>query len=82
MSKSDAIGEATHAYIGRKACGCIVAAVLDTPGYPKRAAKEVAKFIRDGLTVERVENSVVRAEFGCKHNKKPVANHDQLKLEI
>lgn len=44
----------THDYIGRKKCGCVVAAVVDMPGFEKETAKTVAEFIRDGLTIERI----------------------------
>lgn len=42
------------AYVGKKSCGCIVAFVVDEPEYPRDTAREVAEFIRSGLTVERV----------------------------
>jgi Ethanolamine utilization protein EutJ (predicted chaperonin) len=64
------MSQATHSYIGRDpACNCIVAATVDNPDHPKRVAKEVAKFIRQGLAVERVEHEVVRQYFGCEHRK-------------
>lgn len=48
------------AYIGRKSCGCIVAATVDDPIFKKDTAKFVAKLLRDGLFVERVSCQFVR----------------------
>ena len=44
-------------YIGRKACGCIVAAVVDMQDHKKETAKAVRQFISDGLTIERVTST-------------------------
>lgn len=56
----------THSYIGRAACGCVVAVVSDTRDNLRGVANAVAEFIRDGLIVERVEHSYVRDNpFGC-----------------
>lgn len=68
---------ATHLYIGRKACGCVVAVVNDEPDEPKWTAKEVANLIKSGLTVERISFEQWRAtdhtaiKFGCVHVSKP-----------
>lgn len=40
-------------YVGMKACGCCVAAAVDKPEWAKETAKTVAKWMRDGLTIER-----------------------------
>jgi hypothetical protein len=40
------------AYAGKKSCGCIVTMRIDHGD--SRTAKDVAKMIRDGLTVERM----------------------------
>lgn len=45
---------ATHAYLGRKVCGCVVAITVDDTDNRKWTADAVAEFIRDGLTVDRV----------------------------
>ena len=50
-------------YVGRKTCGCIVAAIIDDPDHRKEVAKEIAAWIKDGLTVERVTNDYVREHF-------------------
>lgn len=61
---------ATHAYVGRKDCGCTVAAVVDCG--TKETAKDVADFIRSGLKVERVLIDDVRATLrACKCKKLP-----------
>ena len=48
-----------YAYIGRAECGCIRAASVD--GRDKDTAKDVARFVRDGLVVERVTIEFVRS---------------------
>ena len=51
----------THmAYTARCKCGHIVAAAMDEPAYAKDNAREVARWIRDGLTVERFDVDAVR----------------------
>ncbi len=59
------------AYIGRKTCGCVVFAMVDDPEHKKETAKEIAKCIRQGLTIERMTVKEVREleMFGCKHEK-------------
>jgi hypothetical protein len=60
----------TMAYAARKSCGCLVACTVDLPKYAKDTAKDVAKWIRDGLTVERLDVEVVRQQFkSCPHKK-------------
>ena len=55
-------------YIGRKKCGCIVAAIVDNGENLGKVAKTVAEFITDGLTVERTTVGYVRAHWNtCKH---------------
>lgn len=54
-------------YIARKSCGCVVVWLLDIPADKKNTAREVAKCIRDGYTVERMTVGAARAGgFGCK----------------
>lgn len=48
------MAEATHVYIGRKACGCAVAAVVDGYVSKKEIAKDVADFIKRGYDIQRV----------------------------
>ena len=54
------------AYIGRKPCGCLVAAYMEDP--PKEMlAENIAGLIADGYTVEHVTAQAVRDEgWGCK----------------
>jgi hypothetical protein len=57
-------------YIAKKACGCIVAAVVDSPTHRKDVARETSKWIRAGFKVERVTSQWVRENltFGkCPH---------------
>lgn len=62
-------------YIGRKPCGCVVAAMVDNPDDAKETAKEVAKWIKLGLTVERVTHEYVRQNFttNCPHAEKQLS---------
>lgn len=73
----------TPTYIGRKTCGCVVAAVVDDPTDPPACraftAREVAKMIGRGLAVERVTVQQVRDGIltGCQcpkpaRQRKPV----------
>lgn len=66
--------KATHAYVGQcKECGAYCAAFVDTPSLAKDIAKEIAAWIRDGLSVTRVEMNFVRENFNsctCKPVKK------------
>lgn len=61
-------------YIGRSSCGCARAVVVDNPQHAKQVAKDVASFIKDGLTIERVTCEYVRTTpglFRCTHKEKP-----------
>jgi hypothetical protein len=59
-------------YIGKKECGCIVAAFVDNPEHKKDIAREIAKWIKDGLTIERVTDDYVRENFKrCTHKESP-----------
>jgi len=64
----------TKCYIGRKVCGCIVAATVIDGREPKQLAKDVAEFIEDGLAIEKVDVEYVRLNFqaGCPHEKPKV----------
>ncbi len=64
------INRPTHAYIGRKPCGCVVCVCIDA--HDKDTAKSVAEYIREGLAVERVpfgtpEYSEMINHLGCEH---------------
>lgn len=59
------------AYVGRKKCGCCVAAVV-IDGELKRTAKEIAAWVRSGLTVEQRSVEWVRKNLHrCKHASLP-----------
>ena len=54
-------------YISRKECGCLTLAIVDEPAHRREVAKEVAKAIRMGETVERVTCEQVRKmDWKCK----------------
>lgn len=61
------------AYVGRKPCGCIVAAISDKPEIKKDIVRETGKWIRGGLTVEHVSMEYVKANLApCKcHEEHP-----------
>lgn len=48
------------AYIGRADCGCIRMAVVDDPDHKRDVAREIAKAVKHGETVERVTCAYVR----------------------
>lgn len=50
-------------YAGIKKCGCCVAAAVDNPEHKAETAKEVAKWIREGLTIERKTKQWVKENF-------------------
>ena len=60
--------DVTHGYAGRDPeCGCIVACTIDTGD--KTTADDVADFIRQGLTIDRMFIEEIRAAFGCVHRR-------------
>ena len=64
------IDENNPAYIARCKCGCggIIMATIDNPEHKKDVAKEVAKCIRDGYSVEQVTIGYVRqSKLGCQN---------------
>ena len=68
------------AYCGRKPCGCLVAACLDGAAYADGNAKEIARWVRDGWTVERMTVDEAREQLHFCHHK--AAPTDQLALEV
>lgn len=63
--------ESRYAYIGIKACGCVVAAAVDDPRWTKDTAKDVAKWMKAGLTIERKPVEWVREKLNfCDCGKK------------
>lgn len=70
----------SYTYIGRKACGCVVFAMVETPPYPSEEgcthykrdlARELGGCIRSGLTVERVSTEEARNLIrSCPHQVK------------
>lgn len=54
-------------YVGLKACGCCVAAAVDSPEWQEDTAKFVADLVAGGLVVERKTTEWVRENMkGCK----------------
>lgn len=45
--------EPTHAYMGARPCGCACALLVDNPEHKREVAKDVASWIRSGLTIQR-----------------------------
>lgn len=58
------VTEATHSYIGRLPCGCVVAAAVDIGG--RQTGKAVSNFIAAGLSVERVPHEYVQQHLTAK----------------
>lgn len=59
------IEKATHVYIGRIKCGCVVAVVIDT--MDKETGNDVAEFIASGYAIERMTfEDWKRVKLGCK----------------
>jgi hypothetical protein len=63
------------AYVAKKRdCGCIVGATVDMPQHCKETAKDVARWIREGFIVERMESESVRLNWhDCTHKPTPPA---------
>lgn len=59
----------TMSYVGKKPCGCVVAAVVDDPNDKPFVARAIARWVKDGLTVEHVTHDYVRQNFTlkCQH---------------
>lgn len=51
------MSDATHGYIARRSCGCIVGAAVDIP----RNGAEIGRWVKDGLALERKTVAEVRA---------------------
>ena len=69
------------AYVGRCECGHIVAAAMDEPAYRKDNAMEIARWMRSGLTIERMDVDEVRTYLhSCTCPAKARAS-DQLVLD-
>lgn len=46
-------GGKTPCYVGKRPCGCVVAAVVDDGDDPKDVAKFIADLVKRGMTVDR-----------------------------
>ncbi len=58
------------ATIGRDTHGCVVTAYVHTPG-DAMEAREIRRWIKDGLAIETTTVEAVRAmSFGCAERKK------------
>jgi hypothetical protein len=58
------------AYIGRKDCGCVVAACIDDKEHPEYTAEDLKEFAIAGYAIERVTCEQARQMLtGCKCNK-------------
>lgn len=61
------------AYVARKKCGCICGAIVDDPSMARDIELALVSWVRERLTIDRVSNDVVRAEFvgwNCPHEPK------------
>ncbi len=55
----------SECFVAYASCGHIVAAVVDNPEHRSDTAKTVAKWIKDGLRVNKATSPEVRAAVWC-----------------
>ena len=69
-------------YVATKACGCVSLAAVDVPKVMKEAAKDIARCIRLGDTVNRMTSEQVRrTPWKCaEHQAQANRQRDQGKL--
>lgn len=66
----------TWAYAGVLPCGCIVAVTTDKPKYQRENAREVAKWMRQGMAIDRRTIGDIKADpaflrnCGGEHHKR------------
>lgn len=75
------MSDATHAYIARTVikskrhpAGTVVCATVDEPQMAQTNAKEIASWVRDGLTIERVPIEWVRKYLLTQQAYQPEAS--------
>lgn len=57
----------TPCYMGRKPCGCLVAVCVNTRMHMDETAKDLADWVRHGLTIEHSTVETFKGmPFGCK----------------
>ena len=71
----------SKAYIGTKQCGCTVAVFMDKPELKKDIAKEVGKWIREGLVVTRIDVEDLNLT-SCKCDKKQTTKCDKKQIKL
>lgn len=57
----------SYAYIGRKPCGCVVAAFTDAPEWHETLIKVIVAWLRAGWTVEHRRAEYVRLHIQSCH---------------
>lgn len=81
MSDTTTVTAPAMAYIATvPGCGCMVACTVDVPEHARDTARELASWVRDGLTIERHTVEAVRAmRFRtCPHRVKARRNQPAL----
>lgn len=71
------IQNADFCYVGTTACGCMVAACVDSPELKKDVARFVKECVEDGLTVSRIPTEEVRGKLKrckCAEQKQKIEN--------
>jgi len=69
-------------YVGIEKCGCIVTAISED--HP-RLSHELEKWVRGGLTLQRVNNRFVKTRFGekCEQHRGPQSpTSEQLEMGL
>jgi hypothetical protein len=66
--------------VALKSCGCVVAAMVDTPEFRRDNAKEVARLMRNGFAIQRL--SVASARNPPWARSGGVCEHDSVQESI
>lgn len=68
-----------YAYVAREKCGCIAGAVTEEAA--PHCGKDIARWIKEGLVIERVPVETVRLSTwvsGCPHKPKQMELFDEV----
>lgn len=57
------MSDESGAYMGRAACGHVVAVIVDMPEHRDHVSKEIARWVRSGLIIEHTTVSLARPQI-------------------